>query len=142
MPLWGVYYRNGDHKVIHTDTSGLKIKDNPEVEGHQMISVHKYRIESPTPPGIVRLPSGIYITPTWERCHPKTTLKDIIWDRPKKKRKKEDQKSWTVLSSNKVDKYTVRRDVNRFTCTCPGYFRSKKRECKHIRGVKEDLGLT
>jgi len=142
MPLWGVYYRNGDQKVIYTETSTLQIKGNKEVEGYWMISNYRYRVKSHTPPGIVRLPGKTYITPTWEECHPNTTLEDIIWDRPKKKRKKEDQKSWTVLSSNKVDKYSVKRGDGNFTCTCPGYFRSKKRECKHIRGIKEDLGLT
>jgi hypothetical protein len=107
-----------------------------------IVQVHKYQIESMIPPSMVNTLSGKYIVPGWIPCHPKTELSDIIW--VKKLSKKEQVKeidTWRFKSSSGDGEYVTKKNGFKFTCNCPGVWRAKDRECKHIKEVKKDLGL-
>ena len=95
------------------------------------------------PPGLFTNSKGEkYITPTWRRVHPKTELKDIIWEKPKKETIVSETitREFKSSSSNKV--YTTKYfpSTKRFSCSCPGAFRSRG-NCKHIKSLIKELNL-
>ena len=102
-----------------------------------IVQVHKYQIESMIPPSMVNTLSGKYIVPGWIPCHPKTELSDIIWIKklPKKEQVKEID-TWRFKSSSGDGEYVTKRNGFKYTCNCPGVWRAKDRECKHIKEVK------
>jgi hypothetical protein len=102
-----------------------------------IVQVHKYQIESMIPPSMVNTLSGKYIVPGWIPCHPKTELSDIIWIKklPKKEQVKEID-TWRFKSSSGDGEYVTKKNGFKYTCNCPGVWRAKDRECKHIKEVK------
>jgi len=88
-----------------------------------------------------------YILPTWQKVDPNTTLKDINWIKPELKSKslfqpeKEDTpNSWEFKSSSSDVTYIVSfTKKGNLKCTCPGSWRAKDRECKHIKEVKANV---
>ena len=102
----------------------------------------QYEVESTLRPGIVNLKSKKYITPGWIPCHPNTELSDIKWT-PKlsKQEQVKEIDAWKFKSSSGDGEYVTKRNGFKFTCNCPGVWRAKDRECKHIKEVKKDLGL-
>ena len=81
-----------------------------------------------------------FIVPSWQKVHPKTTLNDIIVTRPVKKAEAPIEKNtWKFESSSEPGHfYTVRKSGLKYTCNCPGVWRSKDRRCKHIKQVEND----
>lgn len=90
------------------------------------------------PPGLYTNFEGKkYITPTWQEVHPETTLEDIKWVKPTKIEREIPKDTWEFESSSGGGMYTVKRiGADRYRCNCPGFWRSKDRECKHIKEVK------
>ena len=89
------------------------------------------------PPSIINSLNGKHIVPGWIPCHPKTELSDIIW--VKKFSKKEQIKeidTWRFKSSSGDGEYVTKKNGFKYTCNCPGVWRAKDRECKHIKEVK------
>ena len=112
---------------------------NPKNIKTSVVSVFKYEVESSIKPSIINIGGKNYITPNWIPCHPKTELKDIIWikklynidDEPKI-----EQLTWKFKSSSGDNEYTTRKKGDKYSCNCPGAWRAKDGECKHIKEVK------
>jgi hypothetical protein len=110
--------------------------DNPNVRT-SIVQVHKYQIESLIPPSIVNTLSGRYIVPGWVPCHPKTELSDIKWiQKISKQEQVKEIDTWKFKSSSGDGEYVTKRNGFKYTCNCPGVWRAKDRECKHIKEVK------
>ena len=101
------------------------------------VQAHKYHIKSSIPPSLVNTLSGKYIVPGWVPCHPNTELSDIKWI-PKitKKEQVKEIDTWRFKSSSGDGEYVTKRNGFKYTCNCPGVWRAKDRECKHIKEVK------
>jgi len=95
-----------------------------------------YEIESIIAPHLLKIRNQKYIIPNWQPVHPNTELADIIWMKPKSDKVIVEKEQWEFLGSDGVSRYFVRKTGNQFKCTCPGYYRSFTRECKHIKECK------
>ena len=110
--------------------------DNPNVRT-SIVQAHKYSIESSIPPSLVNTLSGKYIVPGWVPCHPNTELSDIKWiPKISKKEQVKEIDTWRFKSSSGDGEYVTKRNGFKYTCNCPGVWRAKDRECKHIKEVK------
>lgn len=81
-----------------------------------------------------------YIIPGDIEVHPKTEFSDIeVIDI--KKDKIVDKETWNVKSSNGKDTYKVRRNGEKFTCNCGGWWRVKNKEigCRHVKEIRGKL---
>jgi len=136
-------YGNTRTRIIHNDTTSLGI--NPSGFGSFIsVSVFKYEYEHPilAPSLFVNLKRDKYIVPTWQKVHPKTELKDIIWKKTKIKKDKTEKKTWKFDSSSSDSVYTVTKvDSATLKCNCPGFYRAKDRNkgCKHVQKVRLSL---
>ena len=136
-------YNNTRTRIIHNDTTSWGI--NPSGFGSFIsVSVFKYEYEHPilAPSLFVNLKGDKYIVPTWQKVHPKTELKDIIWKKTKLKKDKTEKKTWKFDSSSSDSVYTVTKvDSATLKCNCPGFYRVKDRNrgCKHIQKVRVSL---
>lgn len=84
-------------------------------------------------PSLFRSNEGkVYIVPDWKEVPSTTSLKDIVWNKVKQKSKT----SFKIKSSTSNVEYTIFKVGSKYQCNCPGYWRSKKRECKHIRNLR------
>lgn len=110
--------------------------DSPQTK-ISIVKVFKYKIESRLKPGIAKVKGKTFITPGWVPCHPKTELSDIIWTQkvPKEEKLKEID-TWRFKSSSGDGEYVTKKNGFKYTCNCPGVWRAKDRECKHIKEVK------
>ena len=91
------------------------------------------------PPTLVVLAGQKYIMPTWQKVHPETTLADIEWIKPVKIEVPVEKNTWTFESSSDPGHfYTVKQSGLKYSCNCPGVWRSKIRKCKHILKVEND----
>jgi len=83
-----------------------------------------------------------FIVPTWQEVLPETTLDDINWIRTEIKTIKPEKNEWLFESSSDPGLiYKVTQVGNKLSCNCPGVWRSKDRQCKHIKEVIKDLGI-
>jgi hypothetical protein len=101
----------------------------------------KYDYEGFLPPGLLTNIKGErYITPSWQRVHPETTLSDINWIKPVvKKSKPTKPQTWEFKSSSSDQIYTVVKTYeNKLKCDCMGFWRSRG-NCKHVKEVKQKL---
>ncbi len=88
-----------------------------------------------------------YIIPGWIKVHPDTQLKDINWIKPEPK-VVEKQNTPTTPEEFKFESksepgsfYVVRVIGDKVKCNCAGQYRAKDRQCKHMKEVKQKLGL-
>lgn len=93
------------------------------------------------PPVLVNLP-GKKILPGYGEVHPKTTLDDIEWIKPKTKKTEKIIHEFKSSSSDVIYKVNeIRRgDEVSYSCSCPGYFRKKNKQegCKHIQKLRKN----
>ena len=110
--------------------------DSPQTK-ISIVKVFKYKIESRLKPSIAKVKGKTFITPGWVPCHPKTELSDIIWTQkvPKEEKLKEID-TWRFKSSSGEGEYVTKKNGFKYTCNCPGVWRAKDKECKHIKEVK------
>jgi hypothetical protein len=110
---------------------------DPKIVKISVVKVFKYKIESRLKPSIARVKDKTFITPGWIPCHPKTELGDIVWTQkvPKEEKLKEID-TWRFKSSSGDGEYVTKKNGFKYTCNCPGVWRAKDRECKHIKEVK------
>jgi hypothetical protein len=110
--------------------------DSPQVK-LSFVKVFKYKIESRLKPGIAKVKGKTFITPGWVPCHPKTELSDIIWiEKVPKEEKLKEIDTWRFKSSSGDGEYVTKKNGFKYTCNCPGVWRAKDKECKHIKEVK------
>ena len=92
------------------------------------------------PPHLITSRGKKYIVPEWKEVHPLTTFDDIIWEKPIEKVIEE--KTFKFESSSEKGMfYKVRVRGTKISCNCQGVWRAKDRTCKHMKQVKQELGL-
>jgi hypothetical protein len=97
----------------------------------------QYEIESLLRPGIANIQGKKFITPGFIPCHPNTELSDIKWiPKISKQEQVKEIDTWRFKSSSGDGEYVTKRNGFKYTCNCPGVWRTKDRECKHIKEVK------
>jgi hypothetical protein len=97
----------------------------------------QYEVESVLKPGIANIQGKKFITPGFLPCHPNTELSDIKWiQKISKKEQVKEIDTWRFKSSSGDGEYVTKRNGFKYTCNCPGVWRAKDRECKHIKEVK------
>jgi hypothetical protein len=97
----------------------------------------QYEIESLLRPGIANIQGKKFITPGFIPCHPNTELSDIKWiPKISKQEQVKEIDTWKFKSSSGDGEYVTKRNGFKFSCNCPGVWRAKDRECKHIKEVK------
>ena len=78
-----------------------------------------------------------WIVPTWQKVLPETTLEDINWVKPQVEKPKPQKDEWLFESSSDPGHfYKVTKVGVTYKCNCPGVWRAKDRQCKHIKEVK------
>ena len=108
------------------------------------VSVFKYKYEhSLIPPHLFVDSDGQkYIVPVWEKVLPETTLSDINWIKPEISKPKPQKGEWLFESkSDPGSFYKVTQSGDNYKCNCPGTWRAKDRQCKHIKEVKNETSL-
>jgi hypothetical protein len=110
---------------------------NPSNISTSIIHPFQYEVESILKPGIAILQGKKYITPGFIPCHPNTELSDIKWiPKISKQEQVKEIDTWRFKSSSGDGEYVTKRNGFKYTCNCPGVWRAKDRECKHIKEVK------
>ena len=146
MALWKFTnlnkYGNPRTRIFHTP-EGKAFSHGPGF-GPTWVSRFQYEYKNEVmPPSILELNGKTYLMPEWREVHPKTTLNDIIWKKPKvKKQNKFEKKTWKFESSSSDSVYTVTQvDSVTLKCNCFGFFRAKDRNlgCKHVQKVRASL---
>jgi hypothetical protein len=92
-----------------------------------------YHVQSSLRPAIVKLSKGTFVVPAWVEVPKDTTLDQIIWEN--ESQPKPDSNIIKVEGSS-GSTYFIQKIGNKYKCSCPGYFRSKDRVCKHIKQLK------
>jgi hypothetical protein len=147
MALWNVKIDDQDWKLVYAP-GALTHKEIGL--GHKTVIIRRffYRFEHPYLPAnlVVNQKGKLCMTPTWEEVHPQTELSDIISERTKVKVRKERiiTQKYNV-KNDEGDVYVVSHNTNenKWSCNCMGFWRLKNKAegCKHIKEIKEDLGL-
>ena len=100
----------------------------------------KYKYEhSVMPPMIWENNGKTYLMPLWKEVKKGTTINDIEWVKPKKK--KTEIETFEFKSSSSGSMYTTKKFTKpsgevKYSCTCPGVWRAKDRRCKHIKSLE------
>ena len=117
---------------------------SPKFGPVQMVNRFKYKHTHPLHPPMLFVSKGKkYLMPHWIEVHPQTELTDIEWVKPKIKVKTKPEVTKHQFESSSSDKiYTVSEYTNedgtkKYSCNCPGVWRSKERKCKHIKSVEK-----
>ena len=119
-----------------TYSEGGYTLDSPQTK-ISIVKVFKYKIESRLKPGIAKVKGKTFITPGWVPCHPKTELSDINWiQKVSKQEQVKEIDTWRFKSSSGDGEYVTKKNGFKYTCNCPGVWRAKDKECKHIKEVK------
>jgi hypothetical protein len=120
--------------------NGEGFKFNPKNFGDFVdVRVFRYTYEHPIlPPSLFIDKDGQkWIVPIWKKVLPETTLEDINWVKPKVKKEKPKKDEWLFESkSDPGHFYKVTQVGITYKCNCPGVWRAKDRQCKHIKEVK------
>ena len=92
------------------------------------------------PPALIKVNDKKYIIPTWQEVHPETKLSDIVWEKPEVKKEIKETKEFPSKSDPsvvyKATKTTLVTGEVKFWCNCPGRWRAKDGECKHVKAMK------
>ena len=141
MPLWEFKnlnkHGNIRTRIVHTDSSQFSF--NPKGLG-KFVGVQRFHYESRSPYfGVLKSPldGKYYLTPDWIEVVPGTTIKDIVYNTPVVEKPIVEKDEWMFESASDPGQfYKVRKIGITYKCTCPGSWRAKDRECKHIKSVK------
>ena len=82
-----------------------------------------------------------YIVPGWKEVYSDTTLENIEWVKEKVVVKKTEIEIFEFPSSSGSEVYIAKKYTNpngsiKFSCNCPGVWRSADRRCKHIKSLE------
>ena len=137
-------YGNLRHRIIYRP-NGEGFKFNPKNFGPFVnVEVFRYTYEHPIlPPSLFTGTDGQkFITPTWQKVLPETTLEDINWVKPKPKKVSVEKQEFQFESkSDPGHFYKVIVKDNKVDCTCSGKWSVKDRQCRHMKDVKKQLNL-
>ncbi len=142
--LWNVkikYQGSTDYneEIVFTNEP-LKLDTKNIVSSIVYRITYKYENEA-LPPHLITLNGKKYIVPIWKEVHPQTTIDDIIWIKPKPKAQVEKKVFKFESASEKGMFYQVKVEGTKISCNCPGVWRAKDRACKHMKQVKQELGV-
>ena len=91
------------------------------------------------PPTILKLNNKTYLMPLWKEVVNGTTIDDIEWIKPIKKKTVVEEFKFESASSGSLyttKKFTKTSGEIKYSCTCPGVWRAKDRRCKHIKSLE------
>lgn len=132
-------YGNLRSRIVYRP-KGEPFSFNPKGFGNFVnVRVFRYTYEHPVlPPSLFTDKDGQkWIVPIWKKVLPETTLEDINWVKPKVKKEKPKKDEWLFESkSDPGHFYKVTQVGVTYKCNCPGVWRAKDRQCKHIKEVK------
>jgi len=140
-----ITYTNKFLKYSETTSYGFKPSKSLISSG---VYVFKYTYEHHSlPPTLVVLSGQKYIVPTWQKVHSQTTLADIEWIKPEPKVNQQldipiiKEEFKFESKSDPGSFYVVRVTGDKVKCNCAGQYRAKDRQCKHMKEVRQKLGL-
>ena len=135
--------KDGVEEIIAQESSAFTYKPDGKTKSYavqRIVYYHKHWI----PPGLLNSRGKKYIVPTWTEVHPATELSDVMWKRPERKVQKTDviTKKFTSKSNPDIT-YTSKKTMLptgkvQYSCNCPGVWRAKSRECKHMKEMKKN----
>jgi hypothetical protein len=135
--------KDGVEEIITQESSAYTFKPDGKTKSYAVQRV-MYKHDHWMPPALIRIKDKQYLMPTWTEVHPEAQLSDIMWKRPERKVQKPNvtTKQFTSKSNPEIT-YTAKKTVLptgkvQYSCNCPGVWRSKTRECKHIKEMKND----
>jgi hypothetical protein len=154
MALWKFSnlnkYGNWRHRIIAWP-DGKPFSHGPGFGKVVGVSRFKYTYEHPIlPPSIIKsvVTGKTYIVPAWMEVLPETTLNDIEWIKPEIKKTSQSVDSKPATTEYKFESksepgsfYVVRVTGDKVKCNCAGQYRAKDRQCKHMKEVRQKLGL-
>ena len=133
--------KDGVEEIITQESSAYTFKPDGKTRFYNVQRI-MYKHDHWMSPALIRVKGKQYIVPTWTEVHPEAQLSDIIWKRPERKVEKPNVivKKFTSKSNPDIT-YTTKKTILptgkiQYSCNCPGVWRSKTRECKHIREMK------
>ena len=133
--------KDGVEETIVQDSTQFKYKPDGKTKFYAVQRV-KYKQDSWMPPTFVNIGGKKYLMPKWVEVHSQAQLSDVIWEKPKLEVKQPEMvvKEFTSKSNPDITyearKVTLPTGKITFSCNCPGVWRSKTRECKHIKELK------
>jgi len=134
--------KDGVEEIIAQESSAFTYKPDGKTKSYAVQRV-MYKQKSWMPPAFVNIRDKKYLVPEWVEVHPKAQLSDVMWKRPERKVQKPDviTKKFTSKSNPDIT-YTAKKTMLptgkvQYSCNCPGVWRAKSRECKHIKEMKK-----
>lgn len=134
--------KDGIEEIITQESSAYSYKPDGKTKSYAVQRV-MYKQNSWIPPSFVNIRDKKYLVPEWIEVHPKAQLSDVMWKRPERKVQKPDviTKKFTSKSNPDII-YTSKKTMLstgkvQYSCNCPGVWRAKSRECKHIKEMKK-----
>ena len=134
--------KDGVEEITTQDSSAYTYTPDGKTKSYAVQRV-MYKHDYWMPPALVRLKGKQYLMPNWTEVHPEAQLSDVMWKRPERKVQKPDVTTKKFTSKSNPDiTYTAKRTMLptgkvQYSCNCPGVWRAKSRECKHMKEMKE-----
>ena len=137
------FTKDGVEEIIAQESSAFTYKPDGKTKLYAVQRV-MYKQKSWIPPAFVNIRDKKYLVPEWVEVHPKAQLSDVMWKRPERKVQKTDviTKKFTSKSNPDIT-YTSKKTMLptgkvQYSCNCPGVWRAKSRECKHMKEMKKN----
>ena len=133
--------KDGVEEIITQESSAYIFKPDRETKFYNVQRV-MYKHDHWMPPALIRVRDKQYLIPTWTEVHPEAQLSDVMWERPEHKVQKPNVTTKQFTSKSNPDiTYTAKKTMLptgkiQYSCNCPGVWRSKTRECKHMKEMK------
>lgn len=133
--------KDGVEETIVQDSTQFSYKPDGKTKFYAVQRV-KYKQDSWMPPTFINIGGKKYLMPKWVEVHSQAQLSDVIWEKPKLEVKQPEMVVREFTSKSNPDityearKVTLPTGKITFSCNCPGVWRSKTRECKHIKELK------
>jgi len=134
-------YKDGVEEIITQESPAYTYKPDGKTKFYAVQRV-MYKQDSWMPPAFINVGGKKYLMPKWVEVHPEAQLSDVMWERPERKVEKPNViiKKFTSKSNPNIT-YTAKKTTLptgkiQYSCNCPGVWRSKTRECKHIKELK------
>ena len=122
-------------RIVYTPTSQLTIGQG----FGPFVGASRFHYESRSPYfGLMISPidGKKYLTPDWIEVLPETTIDDVVYNKPEEKQVEVEPTSWEFKSDSSDAVYKVRYNGVKYTCNCPGFWRSRG-NCKHVKEIRD-----
>jgi len=135
--------KDGAKEVVTQDSTQFSYKPDGVTKSYAVQRI-MYKQDSWMPPAFTNMGGKKYLLPKWVEVHPETQSSDVLWERPKPKVRETKMITKMFTSKSNPDityearKVTLPTKEVTYSCNCPGVWRSKTRECKHIKELKSE----